>query len=253
MRKFLSVSIISLFILTLIVSLVMINHHHKDSVEQHSVYTELIDTVERVSTDDEVSLVFEESNTPNVEYTELFERNTDMVGWIKVDGTKLNYPVVQSGYEPDFYLTHNFNKEYSNYGCPYVQENCSVRMPSDNIIIYGHNMDDGSMFATLDNYKSKSFYDEHKIISFDTMTARNKYEIVAVFTTTAYTEDGFKYYQFTDAEGEKDFDNYISKCNELSLYDTGVKAEYGDKLISLSTCEYSNKNGRIVVVAKLIK
>ena len=252
MRKFICISIILFFLIVLLASLVMITHHHKDSVKQNTVYEELIETVESVSTDDEVTIEFEDNKTMYDGYSKLYERNNDMVGWIKIDGTKLNYPVMQSVDNPDFYLKHGFDKEYTDYGCPYVQENCDVLLPSDNIVIYGHNMDDGSMFATLDSYKSKSFWSEHKKISFDTLTSKNEYEIVAVFTTTAYSDDGFKYYEFTCAEEKEDFDNYISKCKELSLYDTGVKVEYGDKLISLSTCEYSNKNGRIVVVAKRI-
>ena len=252
MRKFISISIILFFLIVLLASLVMITHHHKDSVKQNAVYEELIETVESVSTDDEVTIEFEDKKTMYDGYSKLYERNNDMVGWIKIDGTKLNYPVMQSIDNPDFYLKHGFDKEYTDYGCPYVQENCDVLLPSDNIVIYGHNMDDGSMFATLENYKSKSFWSEHKKISFDTLTSKSEYEIVAVFTTTVYSDDRFKYYEFTCAEEKEDFDNYISKCKELSLYDTGVKAEYGDKLISLSTCEYSNKNGRIVVVAKRI-
>ncbi len=252
MRKFICISIILFFLIVLLASLVMITHHHKDSVKQNAVYEELIETVESVSTDDEVTIEFENKKTMYDGYSKLYERNNDMVGWIKIDETKLNYPVMQSVDNPDFYLKHGFDKEYTDYGCPYVQENCDVLLPSDNIVIYGHNMDDGSMFATLDNYKRKSFWSENKRISFDTLTSKNEYEIVAVFTTTVYSDDGFKYYQFTDAEKKEDFDNYISKCKELSLYDTGVKAGYGDKLISLSTCEYSNQNGRIVVVAKRI-
>ena len=126
--------------------------------------------------------------------------------------------------------------------------------PSDNIIIYGHHMNDGTMFAELEKYKKESFWESHKIISFDTLTEQGKYEIVSVFKTVAYTDsnDAFPYYQFVNAEKAEDFKDYIDKCKELSLYDTGVSAEYGDKLITLSTCEYSRKNGRLVVVAKKV-
>ena len=104
----------------------------------------------------------------------------------------------------------------------------------------------------LFKYESKDFYREHKIIRFDTLSGFGEYEIVAVFKTVAYSEQGFKYYHFTRAESAEDFDAYIAQCKVLSLYDTGVTAEYGDKLITLSTCEYSRKNGRMVVVAKRI-
>lgn len=95
-------------------------------------------------------------------------------------------------------------------------------------------------------------YREHKTIRFDTLSGFSEYEIVAVFKTVAYSERGFKYYHFICAESAEDFGDYIVQCKALSLYDTGVTAKYGDKLITLSTCEYSRKNGRMVVVAKRI-
>ena len=99
-------------------------------------------------------------------------------------------------------------------------------------------------------YKSQSFYEEHKTIQFDTLMERGEYEIVAVFKTVAYSSQGFRYYDFVNAENEGEFNAYIEKCKELALYETGVNAEYGDRLITLSTCEYSAQNGRLVVVAK---
>lgn len=196
-----------------------------------------------------------ETKTILPEYTELFTQNSDMVGWITVEDTKINYPVMQSKNEPNFYLKHGFDKAYTDYGCPYVQENCDVQEPSDNLIIYGHHMNDGSMFAGLMKFTDKAFWKQHKRISFNTLTDVQEYEVIAVFKTFVYSNspDSFKYYHFVDAENEDEFNAYVEKCRELSLYDTGVSAEYGDKLISLSTCEYSRTNGRLVVVAKLVK
>lgn len=108
------------------------------------------------------------------------------------------------------------------------------------------------MFGALEDYKSKSFYEEHKTIQFDMLTEVAEYEIVAVFKTVAYNAEGYRYYDFVNAETEEAFEDYINKCRELALYDTGVNAEYGDKLITLSTCEYSAQNGRLVVVAKKV-
>ena len=108
------------------------------------------------------------------------------------------------------------------------------------------------MFGALENYKSKDFYEEHKTVCFDTLTKQGEYEIIAVFKTVAYSSAGFRYYDFVDAEDENDFNAYIAKCKELALYDTGVTAEYGDRLITLSTCEYSAQNGRLDVVAKKV-
>ena len=104
--------------------------------------------------------------------------------------------------------------------------------------------------GALEDYKSQSFYEEHKTIQLDTLTQRGEYEIIAVFKTVAYSSQGFRYYDFVNAESEDEFNAYIQKCKELALYETGVTAEYGDRLITLSTCEYSAQNGRLVVVAK---
>ena len=195
-----------------------------------------------------------ETKTILPEYAELYLQNSDMVGWITVADTQINYPVMQSKDEPNFYLKHGFDRKYTDYGCPYVQENCDVNEPSDNLVLYGHHMNNGSMFAGLMKYTDKSFWQEHKTITFNTLADRQEYEVVAVFKTFVYSDspDSFKYYHFVNAEDEEEFNAYIEKCKSLSLYDTGVNAEYGDKLISLSTCEYSRQNGRLVVVAKRV-
>lgn len=184
-------------------------------------------------------------------YGEVFAQNHDFVGWVSIDGTNINYPVMQTIDNPNYYLKHGFEKQYSNYGVPYIQENCVLGI-SDNIVVYGHHMKNNSMFADLCKYESEDFYREHTTVHFDTLSSLNDYEIVAVFKTVAYSENGFKFYHFVDAENEDDFNAFVSRCKELALYDTGVDAEYGDKLLTLSTCEYSRNNGRMVVVAKLI-
>lgn len=184
-------------------------------------------------------------------YRAVQEQNSDFVGWLSIPGTNIDYPVMQTVDKPNFYLKRGFDKQYSDYGVPYVQENCDLAL-SDNCVIYGHHMNNGTMFADLRKYESEDFYQEHKTVRFDTLSGFGEYEIVAVFKTVAYSEQGFKYYHFTRAESAEDFDAYITQCKALSLYDTGVTAEYDDKLITLSTCEYSRKNGRMVVVAKRI-
>lgn len=199
----------------------------------------------------------QESETPQPEqtvfekYAAAYEQNSDLVGWVTIDGTNINYPVMQTIDDPNYYLKHSFEKKYSNYGVPYVQENCALGI-SDNTVIYGHHMNDGSMFSDLCKYESEDFYREHKTIRFDTLSGFGEYEIVAVFKTVAYSEQGFKYYHFVNAEDKAAFDEFLAGCNALRLYDTGVSAEYGDKLITLSTCEYSRTNGRMVVVARKI-
>lgn len=184
-------------------------------------------------------------------YLPIYEQNDDFIAWVKIDGTKIDYPVMQTADDPNFYLKHAFDKSYSDYGVPYIQENCLIDN-CDNIVVYGHNMNNGSMFADLCKYEDEEFYKEHKYIQFDTLLDYGRYEIVAVFKTVAYNDVGFKYFQFANAEDETDFNEYIETCKSLQLYDTGVNAEYGDRLLTLSTCEYSQTDGRIVVVAKLV-
>ena len=190
--------------------------------------------------------------SPLQKYAELFQQNNDMVGWIAIEDTPINYPVMYTPDNPDYYLKHNFYKEPSAYGVPYIAEHCDPMEPSDNVIIYGHHMNNGSMFAGLMDYEDRDFYEQHKIVHFDTLTETAEYEVIAVFKTTVYDDTGFKFYLFSHAKTEKEFTDYVEQCRELALYDTGVTAEYGDKLLTLSTCEYSNTNGRLVVVAKKI-
>ncbi len=182
-------------------------------------------------------------------YAAVYKQNNDFVGWISIEGTNIDYPVMQTVDTPNYYLKRNFDKQYSDYGVPYVQENCDLEF-SDNCVLYGHHMNNGTMFSDLCKYADEDFYREHKTIRFDTLSDFGEYEVIAAFKTAAYSEQGFKYYHFTLADSAEDFDTYIAKCKELSLYDTGVTAEYGDRLITLSTCEYSRPNGRMVVVAK---
>lgn len=183
------------------------------------------------------------------EYAPLLEMNSDIVGWIQIEDTKINYPVMQSPNEPDFYINHNFDRQYSARGCIYAEEACDIAKPSDNITLYGHHMNDGSMFASLKNYLSESYWEEHRYVFFDTLTEQHTYEVFAVFTTTATVTKGFPYHNFIDAKDEKAFNDFITGCTSRAFYDTGIVPEYGDKIICLSTCEYSQHNGRLVVCA----
>lgn len=183
-------------------------------------------------------------------YQEVYAQNNDLVGWLKIEGTVIDYPVVQTAEDnADYYLRRNFDKESATGGCLYVREQCDVFEPSDNLTIYGHNMHDGSMFASLLDYEEKSAWEENSLIQFDTIYEYHTYQIFAVFKTTASVDEGFKYHWFVDAADESEFDEFVSTCKELSFYDTGITPTYGDKIICLSTCEYTLENGRLVVAA----
>lgn len=187
------------------------------------------------------------------EYAGVYEYNKDMVGWIKIEGTAIDYPVVQTPDNPDYYLHRAFDGSINQNGAIYVREQCDVNRPSDNVTIYGHNMASGKMFAALHKYESKEFWEDNRLIIFDTLTERHVYEIFAVFKTLANVGEGFSYHQFVDAADEKEFDDFVATCKKLGnqyYYDTGITPVYGDKLICLSTCEYSlGDNGRLVVAA----
>lgn len=187
-----------------------------------------------------------------LEYAPLYERNPDMAGWLTIEGTRIDYPVMHTPGRPDHYLHKNFDGEYNYWGCIYAREECDLETPSDNITIYGHHMKDGSMFAGLSAYTDRAFWEEHRYIRFDTIREHHTYEIFAVFTTTASEGQGFAYHDFINAADEMAFDTFIAKCLSLSLYGTDIVPEYGDKIICLSTCEYSQTNGRLVIAARRI-
>ena len=192
----------------------------------------------------------DESVTAEQKYEALYEQNSDFIGWITVGGTNINYPVMYAPDRKDYYLRRGFDKKYSYYGTPYISEACEIDK-SDNTVIYGHNMRNGTMFSALENYMSKDFFEANRYIQFDTLNDYGTYEILAVFTVEAVVGE-FDYHNFINADTQAEYDEYISKCKAYSLYDTGVEAVYPDKLITLSTCEYSRENGRLVVVAKKI-
>lgn len=182
-------------------------------------------------------------------YAEIYEKNTDAVGWIRIANTKIDYPVLQTPDDPNFYLYRDFYKADSQRGAIYAWGDADVNRPSDNITMFGHHMKDGSMFAALNAYTSKTAWDNNNLIFFDTLYEYHTYQIFAAFRTSANVGEGFSYHQFVDAENEAEFNEFIETCKQLSYYDTGITPKYGDKIICLSTCEYTLDNGRLVVAA----
>lgn len=239
MKRILFISFVIMLVSISLISIFFIYKDKKEDYEQEKVFEEIIDIVNESKE--------KEENAINIE--ELYKINNDIVGWLKIDNTNINYPVMQTKDRPNYYLKRNFYKKYSSLGTPYIAENCNIET-SDNLIIYGHHIKGKRVFGELENYKSKEYYNNHKNIKFYTMQEKEEYEIIAVFKTIAYT--GFRYYEFYNAKDEREFCTFVNKCKELSFYDTEKIAEYGDKLITLSTCEYSNPNGRLVVVARKI-
>lgn len=182
-------------------------------------------------------------------YSRIREQNSDLAGWIRIEGTKIDYPVLQTPDNPNFYLNHNFDRKSSVYGAPYMAEECDLSRDCRNILIYGHHMKNGSMFAALDGYLDQTFYKEHPIVQFDTLTEYGDYQVMAVFTMNAADPEN-PIYNWIFCGNEEAFDNYVAYVKEQSVYDMGVEAQWGDHLISLITCEYTRKDGRLIVVAK---
>ena len=192
------------------------------------------------------------------DYKAFYEKNPneDFVGWLRIDGTKIDYPVMQTSVDnANYYLYRDYNKKNSTPGTIYAREQCDVFKPSDNVTLYGHTMKDGSMFAYLHNYTAKATWDRNSLIFFDTFNPKtgdveyHTYKIFAVFKTSANIGEGFSYHKFENAATKQDFDDFVSTCKSLAFYDTGVTPQYGDKLLCLSTCEYTLNNGRLVVAA----
>ncbi|MCH5210927.1 MAG: class B sortase [Oscillospiraceae bacterium] len=218
-----------------------------DSHKAQTGFEELKQEVEAHSPKGDV--VSRANNGMLEKYYGLYTRNNDMVGWLNIPGTVVDYPVVRHT-DNDFYLHKNFDKEYQFSGIPFLDYQCYDG--TLNSIIYAHNMRDGSMFAVITKFTDKAFYDAHKSITYDSLYNEEKYEIIAAFTTKVGADNEFKYYNYADMDDKRQFDEYVSTAKLLSFYDTGVTAQYGDKLLTLSTCAHRASNDRFVIVAKKV-
>lgn len=190
------------------------------------------------------------------QYAELYKANNDIIGWVAVADTKINYPVMQTPSDPEYYLYRGFDKQPSDSGTPFMDTGSDIFVPTSNFLIYGHHMKNGTMFRDLLKYEDKSFYEKHKTFKFDTIYkgGQAEYEVIAVAYSQIYTKDSakFKYYQYPAINNKTEFDEYVRGVKALSIYDTGVSAKYGDQLVTLSTCAYHVDNGRFFVVGKRI-
>ena len=193
--------------------------------------------------------------------------NPDTAGWLSIDGTVIDYPVMQTPSDEQYYLNRDFDGKYSAYGCIIADTDSVIgtgtkannyddgSIPSTNIILHGHNMKNGTMFGGLDKYRDQTYEKSHSRIKFSSLYEEREYEICAVFLSQVYkkSDDVFKYYQFFNADTEEEFNDFYSNIKSMSMYDTGVDSAYGDEFLTLSVCAYHVDNGRLVVVAKRIK
>ena len=199
---------------------------------------------------------------------ELYNMNEDFIGWLKIEDTNVDYPLMQCPEDEQFYLDRDFQKNYSANGSLILDNDSDIgngtkannyddgTLPSTNLIIHGHNMKNGAMFGNLDKYRQQDYEKTHNIINLTTLFEEREYEIVAVCLSQVFLKsqtDVFKYYKFFEAYSKDEFDYFYDNIKELQLYDTGVTAEYGDEFLTMSVCAYHVENGRLIVVAKRIK
>lgn len=189
-------------------------------------------------------------------YRDSFLANSHMAGWLRIPGTNIDYPVMWTPEDENYYLYRTFDKSENQNGSLILDTDSSLDPLTTNLIIHGHNMRSGEMFGDLTDYESEAYYQEHKRMILYTKECQRNYEIVAVFRSQVYKKsqtDVFKFYKFFQANTEEEFDDFYQNIKELSLYDTGVTAQFGDHFITLSTCVYHVEQGRFVVVAREIE
>ena len=255
-----------LFILSLIMLLIKCLEKKEEeqvfSEQQEQVQEEKQENKEQIT---QVQIVSEELQILP-EYKKLYDQNQDMIGWLSIKDTIINYPVMQTMENEKYYLDKDFDKEKNKNGCLIMDTDSVVgegsresgykegNKPSSNLIIHGHTMKSGSMFGNLALYEEEAYGKQHNIISFDSLYEKREYELISVFYSQVFYqhENVFKYYKFFQADTQEEFDDWYNSIKEMSLYDTGVEAKLGDEFITLSACAYHVEDGRFVVVGKRI-
>ena len=235
-----------IFILILIIIIILIFTYYK-------FYTNKNNNILNDINIDETQIT-ETKTEKMLQLEELKKQNNDIVAWLEIPNTEINYPVLQTT-DNEYYMTHTYKKEYSSDGSIFLDKDYDWDLPSSNLLIYGHNNRNGNMFEDLLKYEDESYYKEHPTIEFTTLDEDCEYEIISVFKSRVYyksEQNVFRYYFFINAENEEEYNYYVEESKKASLYDTGKIAEYGEQLLTLSTCEYSQEDGRFVIVARKI-
>lgn len=238
--------LVIIFIISIVCIAIYCYHLYKEKKENQDILKNVsINTAE----------VTKEKTERMLQVEELKKENEEIIGWLEIEGTEVNYPVCQ-GQDNEYYMKHNFKKETSNDGSIFLDKDYEWNPPSSNLLLYGHNNKNGTMFQELMKYKEEKFYKEHPTIRFTTTTEDSTFEILSVFKSRVYyknEQNVFRYYYFINAETEEEYNNFVNESKKASIYDTGKTATFGEQLLTLSTCEYSQENGRFVVIAKKIQ
>lgn len=245
-----------IFIIALIISIAyIINYFY--SINKTKSELEVIREIMRIDNDDvstdaenEEIIESEENNIKIENLKKLKSINSDIVAWIEIEGTEISYPVLQTD-NNEYYLTRDYKKEYNSNGSIFLDYRYDLDKPSDNFLIYGHNNNNGLMFNALLEYEDKNYYENHPEINLITAEENVIYKIIVVFKGQAYTQDEeeFQYYNYIDFNTDEEYYSYIENCKKNSLYEIDEEIDYREKLLTLSTCEYSKKNGRFAILA----
>ena len=217
---------------------------------QENVEPESKENGETISTENAEEL--NEETERMLQVKQLQEQNADIVGWLEIENTSINYPVLQ-GKDNSYYMTHNYKKEKSKNGSIFLDANYNWNIPSNNLLIYGHNLGNGMMFQELLKYEKESFYQEHPVIRFTTAEEDAEYEIISAFKSRVYhksEKNVFRYYFFLNSESEEEYNQFVKNAKNASLYPIDATANYGNQLITLSTCSYYVEDGRFAVVGR---
>jgi len=244
-------NIILYLILIITIIILILNLQDKYAIKNDEKYNEILNDDSQVGNEN----VSESKTARMTKIEELQKENSDIVGWLEIENSNINYPVLQ-GEDNSYYMTHNYKKQYSKHGSLFLDKDYNWNLPSTNLLIYGHNnRGSNEMFVDLINYKNEDYYKTHKTIRFTTNKEDAEYEIISVFLSRVYYKsetDVFRYYYFINAENEQEFNKFVQNCKDASLYDIEATAKYGDQLLTLSTCEFSQEDGRLAVVARKI-
>lgn len=242
---------------TMLTSGYIVGKYYYDIIHSEKIFNDVRDDVE---SGDEIRepVVNRDSDRDDhairhSKYDKLYEKNKNFVGWINIPGTSIDYPVMQTPKDEQYYLHRNFYGEYDFTGTPFANGASNIAKPSENTIIYAHNMKNGSMFAGLLKFESKDYYKKHKIFYFDSIYRSGTYEIIGVVRTDVLSHT-YKYYLTSNCNMEE-FYEYLDFIKQHSIYkiDAFDNVEYGDTLVTLSTCSYhiSNNKGRLLVIGRL--
>ena len=266
-RKIIYYSIYTILALLIILSIIYIANNFL-SKKQAIQESQLLDKIEidenqvketnetteeaNITTQENIEETINQQNERILKVQKLQEENSDIVGWLEIEGTSINYPVLQ-GTDNEYYMTHNYKKQKSKNGSIFLTKDYDWSIPSSNLLIYGHNLNNGTMFQELLKYVKEEFYKEHPIIRFTTNKEDAEYEIISVFKSRVYykTEKNvFRYYFFVNANSEAEYNEFVQNAKKASLYDIDKTAKFGDQLITLSTCSYHVEDGRFAVVGR---